>query len=360
MHEQGESRDLRRGAVRPGVVNFDERKLRIVTEQRDAFARANGRSQVFKTHSTGITDAVDEEAILRTLLSALHELGFNRVHYFSRSQDELVPMAVYEAGVLHSLDADLAILPKASAIFSIIGSDPNEHYAGGVGHGYELDAPLHDCRGQYIIASVQKAGYDAVGYLIADDYAAGEIEDDLAQDVFALARQSGAMIFTQRSKAEISRLANTDALTGLFNRRRFIEELETAIARNLREQEGRFVAVVYFDMTGFKQINDTLGHEAGDRILVQFANVISDNIRDGDAVGRLGGDEFVALIIAKSLDEVEIATARLRAALRVQNLEASIGVAVFPRDAHDPDGLLKFADSEMYRDKRASKAQRVS
>jgi diguanylate cyclase (GGDEF)-like protein len=87
-------------------------------------------------------------------------------------------------------------------------------------------------------------------------------------------------------------------------------------------------------------------------MLQQFANCLSDSVRAGDSVGRLGGDEFAVIIGVKKYEDIDIAVARIRAGLRVRDLDAAIGVAVYPVDAPDAESLIRAADTEMYQAKR--------
>jgi diguanylate cyclase (GGDEF)-like protein len=158
-----------------------------------------------------------------------------------------------------------------------------------------------------------------------------------------------------RSLAESRRLAHTDELTGLPNRRAFQERLEAAIAGARDADEP--MALLVIDLDGFKELNDTLGHHAGDEILRSVGVRLSDAVRRGDTLARLGGDEF-AVVLEMPVDEGMAATAatRLRDALaepfEIEDLrlrvDASIGIALFPDHALSPVDLLRRADIAMY------------
>jgi diguanylate cyclase (GGDEF)-like protein len=148
--------------------------------------------------------------------------------------------------------------------------------------------------------------------------------------------------------------ARTDDLTGLGNRRHLVERLQAAIDR------GGELALLLIDLDGFKELNDTLGHHAGDEVLRQIGPRLGSAVREHDTLARLGGDEF-ALVLAPG-DEVAASTAglRLRSALEesfdvediVVHVDASVGIALFPDHAPDPIGLLQRADVAMYEAKR--------
>lgn len=171
-------------------------------------------------------------------------------------------------------------------------------------------------------------------------------------------------ISEERRRAEyLERVASHDPLTGLPNRLLIGDRLRHAIERNQRDQAR--VAVCYLDLDGFKDINDTLGHEAGDRVLVEVARRLRSCVRAGDTVARLGGDEFV-VILSGLADESEchVALTRLLAAIAApyaangtehSGISASIGVTVFPNDDTDADTLVRHADHAMYVAKQAGK-----
>jgi diguanylate cyclase (GGDEF)-like protein len=155
--------------------------------------------------------------------------------------------------------------------------------------------------------------------------------------------------------------AEHDTLTGLANAVRLRQELDSALAR--ADRDGGRVAVLYLDLDGFKQVNDTFGHDVGDAVLVAVTNRLTGIRRSGELLARVGGDELVML--AESFPpgyEVRIAE-RALAALdtpvqvdgRTLRIGVSIGVAVYPDNASDADGLLRAADAAMYEAKRSGR-----
>ncbi len=163
-------------------------------------------------------------------------------------------------------------------------------------------------------------------------------------------------------EADLDRVAHYDALTGIPNRVLLADRMRQAIAQTAREQS--MMVVCYLDLDGFKLINDSMGHEAGDQVLVEVAKRIENTIRGGDTVARLGGDEFVVLLLWKDKDEKCVATLeRLLVAIAQPvtvkdtycTLSASIGVSIYPLDDEDPDTLLRHADQAMYVAKQSGK-----
>lgn len=196
---------------------------------------------------------------------------------------------------------------------------------------------------------------------------------DFSEEVVGLtesmARMSAAAIFVARSffnrsteVDELYRLATHDELTGLFNRRMFCEMAKRAIAN--AERFGKTVAAVFFDLDGFKPVNDTYGHYYGDWLLKQVALRLGASMRQGETAARLGGDEFVVLFEnIEDAADVEIAVHRLLENIRQPYLSgdlemrvgASAGIAFFPFDAKDYDELMDRADKALYQAKREGK-----
>ena len=169
---------------------------------------------------------------------------------------------------------------------------------------------------------------------------------------------------TERIEAQqrLHHLAHHDALTGLPNRVLLQDRLSQALTRS--RWRDRNIAVMFMDFDRFKVINDTLGHDVGDKLLQQMARRLLDCIREGDTVSRLGGDEFAIILndIASPDDVPPIADkiiATLKEPLDIDGHElfitSSIGVSLFPRDGTDSNELLKKADVAMYRAKAQGK-----
>ncbi|WP_271409121.1 putative bifunctional diguanylate cyclase/phosphodiesterase [Pseudomonas sp. Q1-7] len=172
------------------------------------------------------------------------------------------------------------------------------------------------------------------------------------------------MSVVRQLHAQLESQAITDALTGLLNRRGFHQALEASLARI--ERNGKRMAVLYLDLDGFKLINDSLGHEAGDRVLRRVAEQLKNCLRPYDILARMGGDEFTALL--DSLDHpedaarvaeklIELVSVRHRIEGIDVTLGASVGIACFPECGQSVDGLLRAADIAMYEAKRAGRQQ---
>ena len=158
------------------------------------------------------------------------------------------------------------------------------------------------------------------------------------------------------AEEQLRHMADHDALTGLFNRRRFEEELERHVVHGRRY--GMSGALLLLDLDDFKQVNDHFGHRAGDSVLTAVANVLRRRLRKSDIVSRFGGDEFAVLMPVGGVNEgAELANLLAEAICReVESpagpLYASIGIALFD-ETTTPDEILSEADDAMYADKRA-------
>lgn len=164
------------------------------------------------------------------------------------------------------------------------------------------------------------------------------------------------------AQIRIERLAHFDMLTGLPNRALLIDRLSQESARAKRG--ARPFAVLMFDLDGFKKVNDTWGHAAGDQLLRQVGSRARACVRASDTVGRLGGDEFLAILPETTLEGAQGVAEKLRASLRepyevakdtAATVGASVGIAIFPQHGTDAEDLQRAADGALYHSKREGK-----
>ncbi|MDO8140824.1 MAG: PAS domain S-box protein [Candidatus Brocadiales bacterium] len=165
---------------------------------------------------------------------------------------------------------------------------------------------------------------------------------------------------TERKKldSQLIYLANHDSLTNLFNRRRFYEELEGKLA--LLKRHGMEGALLLLDIDNFKDINDTLGHPAGDEILIKLAALLRKLIRKTDVIARLGGDEFAIALLGINASNAESISNQIKESVRQHAvlgerqsfyITISIGIALFPQHSDSIETLLTYADLAMYQAK---------
>ena len=168
--------------------------------------------------------------------------------------------------------------------------------------------------------------------------------------------------YFDRATSELAYKARHDALTDLLNHASFTRELELELERAQRYGSG--VTLVFFDLNDFKDLNDTQGHQAGDRALQQVARLLREELRRSDLAGRMGGDEFAAMLAESEHDTGETFLDRLN--VRIGELVESgelpvpvgmsAGVTRYPDDGDDAQALFALADTRLYEAKRASSA----
>lgn len=214
----------------------------------------------------------------------------------------------------------------------------------------ELNANLKEMQnGQATFETVHRR---KDGSLVDVEINISSVDLDGQKCLFALSRD-----ITQKKEAEqiIWKQANFDALTGLLNRHIFYDRVEQEIKKSTRS--GTPFALMFIDLDHFKAVNDTLGHDMGDVLLIEATRRIADCVRATDIVARIGGDEFTVLLTeVDDLSSVERIAQniikQLAASFQLKNeiayVSASIGITLYPNDAIDTEGLLKNADQAMY------------
>ncbi|MEC9072905.1 MAG: diguanylate cyclase, partial [Myxococcota bacterium] len=156
---------------------------------------------------------------------------------------------------------------------------------------------------------------------------------------------------------ELDRLARTDALTGMFNRRAFEERLNFEVRRSQRSKYALSLLIVDLDL--FKSVNDTYGHPSGDLVLQRLSGLLETNLRTTDLLARLGGEEFAILLIDTASEDALLVAEKLRKAVEdtrfedvqgqhITGVTISAGLASFPNHAEDVDTLCQRADSALY------------
>jgi diguanylate cyclase (GGDEF)-like protein/PAS domain S-box-containing protein len=180
--------------------------------------------------------------------------------------------------------------------------------------------------------------------------------------VHTIGSQIGQFIARKTAEQNLRFFASHDPLTRLFNRNMFNDRLHQALAQAGRHE--RSLALLFIDLDGFKLVNDTVGHSAGDVLLAELANRLRASLREGDVISRMGGDEFVVLIeeFTDPGQVAEVAKKVLETVARPFTLQgrefrvtASLGISIYPDDGKDADTLVKNADMAMYLVKQQGK-----
>jgi diguanylate cyclase (GGDEF)-like protein len=264
--------------------------------------------------------------------------------------------AAYAPKVFRSLNdrlrpapIDKVALDKALPAGSASSGADDVAVAALVGPGAELVVPLD--------AGAERMAVLVLGSRISDKlYGRAELE-------LAGTLSFAAAIALKNSELveQLHSAATTDELTGLYNRRALEERLAAEISRSLRHQ--LHTSVLLLDLDRFKVVNDTLGHAAGDRLLINVARVLRQQCRALDVVGRLGGDEFLVILPMTKPAEAQVFVARVQASLREMEKSnpdfgpctLSMGIAESPKHGTTVSSLLAAADTALYKAKRAGR-----
>lgn len=268
------------------------------------------------------------------------------------------------------------VISESGAITELLVEDCNERGAMmlDVSRDSLVGARAADLLAPVLYASLREACERTIRFgVIEDEYRVPPGTQLRASWVYRRLMHSGAGIaFTLRDisalkahQEELNRLANNDALTGLPNRHWLMHQLPIAIDRAQRSHSQ--MALLFIDLDNFKMVNDTLGHDKGDKLLVEAAGRLRQAVRSSDQVARLGGDEFtvvleqvvtpavVTQVAQKILQVLSEPFATLgTAAVKVSG---SIGASIYPTDGMTPETLLKNADVAMYAAKADGRAQ---
>jgi diguanylate cyclase (GGDEF)-like protein/PAS domain S-box-containing protein len=326
------------------VRRFDDAE-RVVRARGEAVVEAKGRP----VKVVGTMQDVTEEAVARSARDLLsYVVQSTRDAIVTKSRDGTITSWNHGAEQLYGYPAD-------EALGQPIGLIEPTHRAG------EQQKILETLLAGESIDNFETEGVRKDGTVIAVSLTVSPVTDANGRIVSTaiIARDTTERV---RYEERLRDLADHDQLTGLFNRRRFDEQLKRELAR-----AGRYAAhsaVLSIDIDNFKGINDSAGHAAGDAVLVQVARVLANRFRSTDVVARLGGDEFAVLLSAMAPDDARAAAEDLLAEIRSSpasyggrpfRISASIGVTAFESDDATAGEVLVNADLAMYAAKTAGR-----
>ena len=305
---------------------------------------------IFPIYRNGLpATTVDErqKAILGFVYARVNVKNLVRAAISSSVSDE-ISLKIFEGG---DSNQETPNLDKAHLIYD---ADPSD-----VPHALNTTHKPHH-------QAIEKVGIDGTHWLFyASSRPGGVVEERdnlpwfilLAGSLLSISASAVASLSNHR-KQLIQQLAYCDHLTSLPNRRLFQDRFQQALANAQRYGTG--MALLFLDLDKFKHINDSLGHETGDKVLKAVADRLTSCLREGDTLSRLGGDEFVVLLFNIASEEditsvaqkiIDIISEPIPMNGRVLQIGCSIGISIFPKDGADYDALLKNADAAMYRAK---------
>ena len=298
--------------------------------------------------------------------------------------DEVLSRTLEAAGALEDADAALVMLPDPAGGKPLVATlglsveeaerhaitgPPDGRLARSITMSYtypELEREANP--GEEVIhaglAVPLPGDTSTLGYLTVFTRRKGhEYADDDVRQLETLALRAGPAIENARRFREARQLADLDALTGLHNRRYFHETLARECARAHRYE--RKLSLIVFDLDDFKEVNDRIGHLAGDTVLAEAAERVRDVVRTADIACRVGGDEFAVILPESSLEDADQLYRRIQNAISSRplgqggKLFLSAGVAEL-RAEDDPVAFFQRADDALYRAKEAGKGRVVS
>jgi len=215
-----------------------------------------------------------------------------------------------------------------------------------------------------LVAVPLKIQNKIVGIIYVNDFVPRQFSEIRLRLLSILGSFASMSIDNARLLERTRELACTDGLTGLYNHRHFKKLFADEMGRARRYQ--RPTSLMMFDIDDFKDFNDRYGHMVGDKVLIAVAEILQETLRDCDPSFRYGGEEFIALLPQTDIQDALVAAERCRELIATETgryldqqptlkVTVSIGVASYPRDAMDADGLLKVVDDMVYMAKRNGK-----
>ncbi|MFH2006359.1 MAG: diguanylate cyclase [bacterium] len=330
----------------------------------EAEAQRSRLAENMRELSHGLSSTLDlQEVLARLLTGVTNALESDRAVVYLLEEQDLVRFVtagrIEERSLRFRLETDSLLSWVVEERKPVVVRDARRD-ARIVKHGQE--EPLTSWIGVPLISKDRVAGV-----LVLENDRQSAYSDNEAEIAFAFAGQAGIAIENARLFAEVQRLAITDELTGLMNRRQFFSLAEREFSRARRY--GYPLSVVMVDVDHFKQVNDTHGHQVGDEVLAEIARRLAGALRDVDVLGRYGGEEFAVVLPDTGTKDAPIGLAeRLRRCVADEPIvtgagaiskTVSLGVAQLRTQDKDLTKLLARADAALYEAKEAGRNRAV-
>ncbi len=332
-------------------------RLAEVEAERDELAQQNAELFVLQQVISTINSSLEIDDILSMVLRGIREaLRFNRVILFDVAEGRVMRRLETDADGMVMSAPEPEEFRSDSPLFSSMVNKTSDFL---LGFADDDEVPLRDVRGTFCMLPL--ISRETVrGILYVDEPPSPEINDATLRMLLDFAAQAAIAIENARLYSEATRLleetqrlALTDPLTGIFNRRGLSEMLDRELSN--AERQGTTLAFVVLDLDDLKRINDSSGHAAGDWALKNFADLLRVTARKGDVTARYAGDEFVVLMPHTDREQAEVGVERIFRTLKREGVKCSVGVSMYPYDGADGAALFFAADEALYAAKQAGK-----
>ncbi|TAM78498.1 GGDEF domain-containing protein [bacterium] len=337
---------IREDALRRELESVREH-LTMVEAERDELARQNSELFILQQVFSAINSTIELDDILSMVMRGIREaLGYQRVVLLDVEGAIVTPRMATEP------DGRVTQFPRPQML-DLEPSSPLLAVATGEFELFVAQTSLPPLTDGSTFCLVPLVAREAIRGVIFVDGLDKEITDDSVRVLLDFASQAAMAVESARLFQETKRLAMVDHLTGLANARRLHDRMEHALA--VAKRHSQPLCFVIMDLDDLKRINDSRGHAAGDAALRTFAETLKATARASDIVARYAGDEFVLVMPQTRAKAGMRAVERVLAALNARGIGASAGLAVYPVNAADEQGLFLAADGALYRAKVGGK-----
>ncbi|PJA32377.1 MAG: sensor domain-containing diguanylate cyclase [Zetaproteobacteria bacterium CG_4_9_14_3_um_filter_53_7] len=353
------------GEIVGAVVTFND-----ITERKQADQEIKTALHIQRVLDSILNIALPPLSMKEVLARALDEVlsipSFALLNkgsiFLVRDHEEMLEMAV-QKNLNDALLSACALLPFGRCLCGKAAASRKVVFVNGLDHNHEITYKGINPHGHYCLPIISEGTLLGVLNL----YVPAGHRDSEAELLYlkTVADTLATVIERKHNEERLHQLAHNDQLTGLPNRTLFHDRLQMSLA--MAERHGGNFALMFLDLDHFKEINDTLGHDAGDELLKQVSTRLLQCVRKSDTVARMGGDEFTVILSNVSKEEQAAQIAEKIIAMLSEPFElgehsrrigCSIGIALYPFDGVDITDLLKNADIAMYRAKETRNSYR--